>query len=183
MTKNREKEGSPLILDRDSYLISLVNNESTILNESLEIIESIAKKHKLDPKQVIDLLENKEKYIYLPISIFRSKLGPLEAVVTYLKKNLNYSFSKIAKLLSRDETTIWTSYHNSIEKADLILDSKSDYIVPLSIFSARSISILEALCLYLRQNFNLSYTKIGSLLDRNERTIWTVVNRATKKLK
>ena len=191
MTKNREKEGSPLILDRDSYLISLVNSESSVLNESLEIIEQIAKKHKLDIKQVIDLMENKDKYIYLPIGIFRSKLGPLEAVVRYMKDILKYNFSQIAKLLSRDETTIWTSYNNSLEKGKIILDvemayphiKKSDLIVPLSIFSERSISILEALCLYLKQNFNLNYREIGLLLERNERTIWTVISRASKKLK
>ena len=163
-----------------------------MINESLEIIAQIAKKHKLDIKQVITLMENKDRYIYLPIGIFRSKLGPLEAVVRYMKDNLHYNFSQIAKFLSRDETTVWTSYNNSLQKGKIILDlelkdikniKKSDLIVPLSIFSERSISILEALCLYLKQNFKLNYREIGMLLERNERTIWTVVSRASKKLK
>ena len=99
-------------------------------------------------------------------------------------------------MLSRDETTIWTSYSNSMKKSDkVIVDldmkdisfedlkvKKGELIVPLSLFSERRLSILETLCMYLRENFLLSYHNIGLLLERNDRTIWTVVNRATKKL-
>ena len=132
----------------------------------------------------------------MPIGLFRSNSGPLEALVRYLKDALEYSFVQIGKLLSRDETTIWTTYHNSVKKGKMLLDlemndvdygllriKKEEMIVPLSVFSERKLSVLESLCLYLRENFSLSYHDIGLILDRDERTVWTVVNRAGNKIK
>jgi len=179
-----------MVLDKDSSLLALVNTESQTLNESLNLINTISKKHNINFQEISELLLNKEKYISIPVNIFRSSLGPLEVIVQYLK-DIGYNFSRIAKLLSRDETTIWTTYHNAIKKGKEDIKEidlkklklrKEELFVPLSIFSLRRLSVLEALCVYLRENFNLSYHDIGILLDRNERTIWTVVNRAKKKL-
>lgn len=185
-----------MLVGSDDYILNLLNHESKNINESLSIIEGISKKHNVDLNQIADLLKNKEKYVSVPVGLFRSKLGPLEALVRYLKDVLEYPFCETAKMLSRDETTIWTSYSNSMKKSDkVIVDldmkdisfedlkvKKGELIVPLSLFSERRLSILETLCMYLRENFLLSYHNIGLLLERNDRTIWTVVNRATKKL-
>jgi hypothetical protein len=180
---------------RDGTLLELVNKESDSVNESLSIIKSISQKHNIDIRQLGELLKNRERYICIPVGLFRSKLGPLETVVRYLKDILGYNFAQISRLLFRDETTIWTSYKNSVKKNEVIVDleladidmkklklKKEDLIVPLSVFSERKLSVLEALCLYLRETFGLSYHVIGEIVERNERTIWTVVNRAGKKL-
>ena len=196
MTENSEKEDKSLFLDRDNYLLSLLNKESGSITESLGIIEKISKKHKLSFNQIAELIENKEKYVSLPVGLFRSSLSPLEAVVRYLRDISEYSFSKISKMLSRDETTVWTTYNNSKHKSEkVILDlemndidfkkikvKKEDLFVPLSIFSQRGLSILESLCVYLRETFGLNYHNIGMLLGKDERTVWTVVNRAKRKL-
>lgn len=54
--------------------------------------------------------------------------------------------------------------------------------VPLSIFKDRSLTVLEAVVLYLK-NSGLSFKEISVLLNRDQRTIWTVHNRAIKKKK
>jgi hypothetical protein len=53
--------------------------------------------------------------------------------------------------------------------------------VPVYLFRDRSVAVLEALVEYLKDVQGLSYHEIAVLLNRNDRTIWTVYNRAKKK--
>jgi len=53
--------------------------------------------------------------------------------------------------------------------------------VPAYLFRDRSVAVLEALVEYLKDVKKLSYHEIAILLNRNDRTIWTVYNRAKKK--
>lgn len=189
----KSQEGT-LLIDKDDYLLSLLNRESDSLNESLSIIKDISKKHNIDFNQVTELLKNRTRYVCIPVGLFRSKLGPLEAVVRYLKDVLEYNFSQIARLLSRDETTIWTTYKNA-SKGKVVVDlemsdidfkelrvKREELIVPASIFAERKLSVLESLCMYLIETFHFNYHTIGLILERDERTIWTCVSRARKKL-
>ena len=81
-----------MLVGSDDYILNLLNHESKNINESLSIIEGISKKHNVDLNQIADLLKNKEKYVSVPVGLFRSKLGPLEALVRYLKDVLEYPF-------------------------------------------------------------------------------------------
>jgi hypothetical protein len=59
-----------------------------------------------------------------------------------------------------------------------------DYIlVPSFIFRDRSVSILEGLVEYMKDEKGYTYHEIGRLLNRNERTIWTCYSRAKQKRK
>jgi hypothetical protein len=54
----------------------------------------------------------------VPLSVFSNrKVGPLEALSAYLHDEMKLKFSDIAKILKRDQRTIWTSYHNAKRKA------------------------------------------------------------------
>jgi hypothetical protein len=53
--------------------------------------------------------------------------------------------------------------------------------IPTSIFLDRTISVLEAITKYLKEEKNLTYHQIAVLLNRDDRTIWTCYNRAKKK--
>ena len=55
-------------------------------------------------------------------------------------------------------------------------------LIPSNIFKNRSLSILEALVEYLKEKRSLTYHEIAELLERDDRTIWTVYNRAKKKV-
>jgi hypothetical protein len=56
----------------------------------------------------------KEPNVWLHVSIFTDKnLGPLEAIVIYLKDQSKLTFNEIAKLLNRDNRTVWAVYHKN----------------------------------------------------------------------
>jgi hypothetical protein len=65
------------------------------------------------------------------------------------------------------------------KRADSI--KKEEILIPSSIFIDRKLSVLEILVEYLKEKRNLNYHQIASLLNRDDRTIWTVYNRAKKK--
>ena len=142
----------------------------------LKEIKKIKEEYKLDDKELIDLIK---KYTPIPISIFRNN-SPLEALVKYLKENLNLRLSEISSLLNRDQRTIWITYDNS-KRSIKELDLSSKITIPLNYFSERGLSILENLTDFLvDQKFSLS--NISSLLNRDYKTIWTIYRRSLKKL-
>lgn len=55
--------------------------------------------------------------------------------------------------------------------------------VPVFVFRDRSVAVLEALVEYLRDVKGLSYHEIAVLINRDDRTIWTVYNRVKLKRK
>jgi len=78
------------------------------------IISNVQTRFKLSPKEVVELAKPEE--IVLPVSIFNSKLGMLEAACLYLRDKKKLSFKEIAKHLKRDYKTVWTSYNKAKEK-------------------------------------------------------------------
>lgn len=77
-----------------------------------QIYNSAHKKHTKKAKTKFS-----ESEIEIPTSIISDKkLSAMEAVVTYLKNNLNLSYHKIAMLLHRDDRTIWTAYTRAKQK-------------------------------------------------------------------
>lgn len=119
----------------------------------------------------------------LPVSIFDNKeLSALETICKYLKEELKFRYSEIGALLNRDQRTIWVTYDNARKKreAALVVED-SVYNIPVSIFKDRKLSVLEALVSHLKDNYGLRYVKIGKLLNRDERNIWGVYNKAKKK--
>lgn len=119
----------------------------------------------------------------IPTSIFQDReIAVLEAIVEFLKEEKNLHYSEIANLLSRDDRTIWTTY-SRVKKTRKAARKKqySGITVPIKIFSDRNISAMEALCSYLFSEHDLSYSQIATLLNRDQRTVWTCVNRAKRK--
>lgn len=119
--------------------------------------------------------------VFIPIEIFNNdSLSSLETVTKYLKEKLNYRLKDISVFLNRSQKTIWGAYNNSKEKmsSEFDFEKKISFLVPLPVFRDRSLSFLEALTEYLKENFNLKYCQIAALLNRDQRTVWTVYKRA-----
>jgi hypothetical protein len=55
--------------------------------------------------------------------------------------------------------------------------------VPLSLFSNRKLGVLEVIVKCLKENFELTYSRIASILNRDQRTIWTTYKKAKDKEK
>jgi DNA-binding CsgD family transcriptional regulator len=65
---------------------------------------------------VITPTEN-ERYVNVPTFIFKDRtLAALEAIVIYLKDSQGMTYAQIAKLLNRDQRTIWTTYSRAKQK-------------------------------------------------------------------
>ena len=152
--------------------------EDDDVNAFKAVLNRVQKRYHLSPEDILNLTK---KEIEIPCSVFNSALSPLETNVKYLKENMHLDYSKIAELLGRNRRTIWQAYKNSAKKLPETLDPiETEYSIPVSALKDR-LSILEATVVHLKDKFNLSYRQIGELLLRNERTIWTVYNRAMKK--
>ena len=55
--------------------------------------------------------------------------------------------------------------------------------IPLRILQDRTFAVLESIVEYLKEEKDLRYFEIAELLNKDQRTIWTVYNRAKKKRK
>ena len=121
---------------------------------------------------------------YAPSYIFLNRKHTiLEALIVFLRERKKLSYRKIANLLNRDHRFVYNSYANAKDK-ELITKytiSPNYKLIPISIFSDKKIPALEAITLYLKDELSLTYHKIALLLNRNDRTIWTVYQRAKKK--
>lgn len=124
--------------------------------------------------------------VKVPISVFKNdKLGSLETIVKYLRENLLLSFKQIGFLTNRNEAALAVSYRNARKKREtkFVVTEISPYPIPVSILQNRNLSVLENIVSYLKDTFGLVYHKIAVLLNRDDRTIWTVYQRARKKKK
>jgi DNA-directed RNA polymerase specialized sigma24 family protein len=144
------------------------------------LINRLKKKYHLSTTDVLNFIQEE---VMIPCTIFTKKLSPLETTVKYLKENLNTDYSKIAELLGRDRKTVWQAHKNAVVSLpEQLKPSETEYNIPVSVLKTE-LSILEAVASYLKDQFKLSYHQIGELLQRNERTVWTVYSRAQKKIK
>ncbi len=120
--------------------------------------------------------------IKIPVSILNNRtISVLEAISVYLKDNLNFNYHEIGKLTNRDERTIWTSYSRAKKKLEGNLPSDSEITIPAAAMQDRSVSILESIVRYLKDDLGFSYAEIARLLNRDDRTVWTCYARAKKK--
>src|SRR3989338_2465239 len=132
------------------------------------------------------LLKTVKEEIKVPISVFKNnRLGSLEAIVKYLRENLLLSFRQIADLTNRNDVALAVSYRNAKKKHEIkfVITEISPYSVPVSILKDRNLSVLENISAYLKDTFGLNYHSVAVLLNRDDRTVWTVYQRAKKKRK
>jgi len=120
----------------------------------------------------------------IPTSIFRNdKLSCLESIVKHMKEDKGLKIIKIANLLNRNNKTIWTTYGKAKKKMKERLDVCSEKTIPVSIFRARLLSVLESITEYLKEDKGMKFSEIAAMLNRDNRTIWTVYKRAAEKRK
>jgi hypothetical protein len=54
--------------------------------------------------------------------------------------------------------------------------------IPIEILQNRDFSAMEAVVCYLKEEHGLTYSEIASVLNRDDRTVWTTYHRAQKKV-
>ena len=121
-----------------------------------------------------------EDEIYVPVTVFRNEFTPFQAIIKYLKENLNLNNKEIALRLGRATRDIWAVYDSIDNKKTLSIDETKLHI-PLTIFKDDKLSAFETLVSFLT-HFGMSYAEIARQLNRDQRTIWTIHSRAKNKL-
>ena len=125
---------------------------------------------------------SKSNALVVPNTIFfDDKLAILEAIVLYLKEVKELNYKEIGDALERDQRNIWTVYSRVRKKQPKHVSEKPSLLIPVSILKDRLLSGFEVIVEYLKEEKNLSFHEIGSLLHRDERNIWTVYHRAKVK--
>jgi len=72
-------------------------------------------------------LTQKDSLDSIPIEVLQNrKLGMLQSITVYLKDEKKLEFSEIAKLLKRDNRTIWSTYHKAQKKLGFEGSRKSE---------------------------------------------------------
>jgi len=158
----------------------LVKDKSDILSN----FGNLSKDEKIDLLYSMVLsLKEKTPGDFVPIGVFdNDKLSIFEALVKYLRENLEFRFVKIASLLNRSDKTIWATYNKAKKKFPSRFPSiVSDINIPIMKFSDRDFTIFESLVLYLK-NYGLRNHEIAVRLHRDDRTIWSVYSRVKKKV-
>lgn len=144
--------------------------------EALRILlHTLSEKHNLKTDELFDVIVGKQEES-IPLSAFSSGLSALEVVVKFLKEEKNRRYSDIARLLNRDDRTIWATYSNSRKKSRAPLDLESPVLIPISIFSSRDRSPLEALVSYMK-NSGYTVSQISRMLDKDYQTVYTTQRR------
>mgnify|MGYP001608488614 CR=1 FL=1 len=90
---------------------------------------------------------------------------------------------KILKLSIED---IKEKYNLGINEILSLAEEKlvsKEFLIPIAIFEIKKLSALEAICKYLKEELEITYSKIALMLNRDSRTIWTTYNNASKKIK
>jgi len=63
-------------------------------------------------------------------------------------------------------------------------NSRREYIdIPSFVFKDRTLSVLEVMVEYLRDNKKMRFHEIALIINRDDRTVWTVYRRAKLKRK
>ena len=164
--------------------------KSDLIEKKLLDTLSSLREQGLSSEQILEIVNKSLKIpakeeVKVPLSAFKNDyLGSLETIVKYLRENLLLSFKQIASLTNRNEIALAVTYRNARKKMpEKFAEELSPYSIPVSILQNRSLSVLENVVSYLKDTFGLNYHKVALLLNRNDRTVWTVYQRALKKRK
>jgi hypothetical protein len=189
LTVAKRRKRKKKIIENDNLLkaMNLIADElkeeySLNKKEVIEIVvERLKKKYSLTRNELLEVVNAREG-ITIPITIFTKELGGLEAVVKYMKENLNMNYREIAREIERDERTIWTAYKKACEKQkEHVRIKETEINLPISIFENKKLTILEAIIIYLKEK-GKKYSEIAKLLDRDPRNIWTIYSKAINKI-
>jgi DNA-binding CsgD family transcriptional regulator len=121
------------------------------------------------------------KELLIPISIFNDSLTPFESISKYLKEK-GYGFSEIGKLIKKDRRVVYSTFNRAIKKLpSLFIVQEGCIQIPISFISDENLSVAELIVLYLKEKLSLRFSEIAKLLDKNQRNIWTLYDRAQNK--
>jgi len=151
-----------------------------LLKRLEQVLSELERSHHMPPHEAVRLIE--ERSLAIPICIFsQHTLGPLEALVVYLREEHGMTYARIAQHLKRNRDPIGVTYRNARNKLLTPLKIHDGLRIPLPVFQSDTLSILECLVRFLKEVQRMRYCDIARLLNRDDRTIWTIYKRGKAK--
>ena len=66
---------------------------------------------------------------------------------------------------------------------DIVNSPNPENLIPLNLFSNKKLGIMESLVKFLVENKHMRLNEISNLLNRDNRTVWSVYDKTKKKMK
>jgi len=179
--RNKKKNKKKSKKRKKKYNLS--ESDLLVLNDKLK------EKYNIGIEELLEISEKREYEdeleVQIPVNIFNQQISPAEALCKYLKENLGLNFRNIARLINRDERTVWINYRNSVKKKKekIRVEKKAvekEISISVKIFSDRRLSILESVVNYLKEK-EFRNSEISEMLGKDQRNIYTLYSRAKKK--
>lgn len=153
-------------------------NQDVVLRAK-KLYDNVKHRYKLTATELLSKLEEEE--ILIPSCVFNKRLSTFESIVKYLRENLMLPNREIALLISKSQKSIWQTYNSAKKKHPYAFDMKaSECYIPVSVIR-KPFTVLESIVRYLKEDLSFNLHKIAVVLSRDDRTIWTVYDRARKK--
>lgn len=139
-----------------------------------DYVEFLQQKYNLSPEEIRqELLTEK-----IPVEAFANETTPLQTVTHYLAVVYNKTPKEISQTLGR--TTTEVNKFLVASKGAPTPPRTGTIMLPVSLFSDRSLSASEHLVAYLESQ-GLTVAEIAVKLSKAEPTIWTLHYRIAKK--
>lgn len=159
------------------------SEEQFLMDMTKQMITRLKRDYNYSSEDIFELCTKEKKApLLIPLQIFSIKLAPSEALVKYLKEEHDLNYHEISELINRNERGVWASYQRAVKKMPSRFEIKEPIMIPVSIFQNKKLSILECLITYLKDVRGIKGVKIAKLLNKHPANIWTIYNRAKKKL-
>ena len=84
--------------------------------------------------------------------------------------------------MGKKKQSVWRAYKNAVSKLkQSFVVTNLYYPIPVDVIKDSKCSLLETLVVFLKEEYELSYSEVSALLMRDDRTVWTVYQRAKEK--
>lgn len=157
------------------------SEEKFILKIVGEFAARLRQRYNYSNQEVLNLIQEEE--LLVPVEVFSSGLAPAEALTKFLKEECDVNFHEISILINRNEKSVWQNYNRAIKKMPSRFGFESSLKVPVSAFKNNKLSVFESLVLYLKEQKQIKNFRIAKLLGKDPANVWSVYNRAIKKVK
>lgn len=155
-----------------------------------KILAFLRDSYRVAPSEILALIDAKKREkaaddYAIPVSLFATTpLSSLEAITVYLREEKGLKFSVMEKFLGRNQIVLSTTYRNAKKKwSKQLVVPDSKYSIPCHVFKNRKLSVLETIVSHLKTEYHLHNSEIAKLLNKDPRTIWTVLSRVKTKKK
>lgn len=110
------------------------------------------------------------------------RLSFAQSLILFLKEKKKLSFAEIARLLAREQKTVWTQYSQACSKLGTSFYSYPETLIsiPIEALRDRKLGMMEAAVLHLKKA-GLRNKEIASAIRRSERTVSSLLVRAAKR--